>query len=209
MNTLKNLKGVCAIGDNLYCIIEQSPRKRTILTGHYGDYRGSYYVALPYVQFVFTMSHYVAKNYRAIGLDFSIGMSKMPFNFEEKPETYPVPLPNISGLYVCNSEIVSRNIEYKSKKNMNVNKVTSDLSKKIDEIIADFWNSPFVGHGDGYPDERDNLEYWEELSKEDDLAAFELPHCRFPQSFGCTSYNETIKSPNDFSKILKKCFRLK
>ncbi len=201
MDNLKNLKGVCKTNNRLRCVIEQSPRKRTILTGIYGINRKSYYLAIPYVQFLPIIDYYYYKGDSQISISLNICMSKTSFDFKKPPKIYSIPLPNVVRLGICGSNRVRSNIKYKNKDIKDVNEVISKISDKIDELITDFWNSTFVGYGGGYPNLTCRLESWQELSKEDDMAAFKVIS-RLPVSGSVLFKN--IKPPKDFPKMLKK-----
>ncbi len=173
--------------------IEQSPRKKTILSNHrlYDKKENpihSYYLAFPYMVFVPTLTHYHSNVFK---VSLEIGMSRKPF--KSGNSLHRVPLPNIYGDSVCLNKISVKSPNF------------FDTSKIAEDIITDFWSSTFtnIGGFSWYPDYRDQLLEWEELSKTDDMAAFKFNQ-KFLDSHKLIDYSN-IKPFNkkSFEKALK------
>ncbi len=220
MDNLKNIKGYSLTRSvGLTPIIEQTPRKRTILTGYSGRNKKSYYLAFPYVQLLpsilitptrwLTSGEQVQQrdsNTIIASVSLTVAMSKKPFNFK-KLELHPIPLPNVVGFQICGSNKINSKIYFKKDSD-----VLKTLSIKIDLMVADFWNSCFVSRGGSYPDLRTELEEWEKRSEKNPLAAFKakngytdiIKRGKGGYKRYVTSLIKTAKSPKDFPKALEK-----
>ena len=152
-------------------IIEQSPRKRTILTYDKTTHsHKSYYLAFPYMVLMptITFTKYEPNHLR---MHLEAGMSREPLvekqEFAGKQELDYVPLPNICKAYVC------LNNRSKKLRENSVEELIKSIDTRVNEMLADFWASSFISCGGyTYPDYRNQLANWEELSKIDDMAAF-------------------------------------
>ncbi len=159
--------------DSVSLYIEQSPKRKTILTSHmHGDKHKSYYLAFPYLTFIVNMEKTRLCSHIRIHLSLKIGMSRESFDPSKNSLSF-VPLPNVYGTTVCLREI-------------QIDKHTrSVVSTSVNVLISRFWNSSFVSHCGTdlvelpmmcqyYPDYRDQLLKWEEDSKTDDMVAFKF-----------------------------------